>query len=91
MTDGRYGSSLYGQAVYRSLDEERAALYREQQVECRANLIAAERRLAGDPVAAARVRLNWRAIELAIQDAQMPPEPDCTIEPVTAQNRDCIC
>lgn len=68
---------------------ERAALWRQLRVQCRANLAANERALAGSTVARGELGVGWTPVELAIRD-RFAQDPGC-VEPVTAQNRDCIC
>jgi hypothetical protein len=66
-------------------EEERGALHRANRVACRAALAANERLLAGNAARLVTLRANWRALEFRL------PEFDLCVEPVTAQNRDCIC
>lgn len=71
-------------------EEERAALYRQQRVECRANLAANERRLAGSVPARAGLVASWEPLRLALLERQLSWPDDATVCGRTPSNRGCI-
>lgn len=71
-------------------DEERAALYRTQRRECRANLIAAERAMAGSTSARAALEVTWSPISLWMLERDMADEECWRPLDAVIENRSCV-